>query len=590
MVEVQGFYEHIFKSSYDSILILSTDNKIIDCNSSAIKLLSRNKEDILGKSLEDFSPLNQVNGFSNVLLENYFEEAKKGKLKDFNWIFITPEQTRINTRIFIYCNVSEEGKYKQIIVQKIKGQEEGLARNEFSDLILNIFPGLFFIYDVSSGFEKPRLLRFSQKWFSEKLGYNYDDLPEDFPEFMISPSDARKTKKLIRELILHKNSELEIDLRHAEGYEIPYLLLTRYVEAGERRFFTGIGIDISERKYTELALKQSEEYFKNIFNSISEGILIMDMDFTLVNANSRFLKMFDYKFEEIVFNNILNLVPHESKLLLKNHVKKYIETGITTPIELDVRKRTGEKIPVEINSIVIKYGDRTGILATVSDLSERRMLEKEIFNSEIRSEEKERERFAKELHDGLGPILSTCKIYLHTLREMLSDKEDLLKISNRSLDLLDDALSSIKEISNNLSPHVLRNFGLVQAIVAFTHNLENISGINFEVHYNFDERLNELIEFTAYRVITELINNSIKHSEATLIVINLDLEKPTLKVTYTDNGKGFNFEKVKKMKKGFGMRNIENRISKLNGSYSCVTAPSNGIIVNFILDINQTDK
>jgi PAS domain S-box-containing protein len=590
MLGIQGFYEHIFQSSNDSIFILSKDNKIIDCNSSATKLLSFKKENILGKSLEDFSPLDQVKGSSNVLLKIYFEEAEKGKAQEFDWILNTPDKVRINTRIFIYCNISEEGNHKQIIVQKLKEQEGSIVRNEFSDLILNIFPGLFFIYDVSSGFEKPRLLRFSQKWFCEKLGYNYDDLPEDFPEFMISPSETRKTKKLIRELLLHKNSELEIDLRHAEGYDIPYLLLTRYVDVGEKRFFTGIGIDISERKYTELALRQSEEYFKNIFNSISEGILIMDMDFTLVNANSRFLKMFDYQFEEIVFNKMLNLVPHESRLLLKNHVKKYIETGVTTPIELDVRKRTGEKIPVEINSIVIKYGERTGILATVSDLSERRMLEKEIFNSEIRSEERERERFAKELHDGLGPILSTCKIYLHTLKEMLSDKEEQLRISNRSLDLLDDALSSIKEISNNLSPHVLRNFGLVQAIVAFTHNLENISGINFEVHYNFDERLNELIEFTSYRIITELINNSIKHSEASLIIINIDLEKPNLQVTYSDNGKGFNFEKVRKMKKGFGMRNIENRISKLNGSYSCVTAPSSGIMVNFVLDINQTVK
>jgi PAS domain S-box-containing protein len=359
---------------------------------------------------------------------------------------------------------------------------------------------------------------------------------------------------------------------------------------GEKRFFTGIGIDISERKYTELVLKQSEEYFKNIFNSISEGILVMDMDFTLMNANRRFFGMFGYDFEEIVFKNVLDLIPHESQTLLKEHINKYIENGNGHPIELAITKKTGEIIPVEINSIVIKYGERTGILTTVNDLTDRKELEKEIFNSEIRSEELERERFAKELHDGLGPILSTCKIYLHTLNEMLSDNTEQLKISGRSLHLLDDALSSIKEISNNLSPHVLRNFGLVQAVVAFTHNLENIPGIKFEVHYNYDERLNELVEFTAYRIITELINNFMKHSGASLVIVDIILEKPKLKVTYQDNGKGFDLENVKRMKKGFGLRNIENRIGRFNGNYSFSTSPSGGVDVKFILDINQSEK
>lgn len=583
-----GFFEHIFQCSQESVFILSRDNKLIDCNPSAMRLLRCSRDIIIGKTLLDFSPGDQEKGASKILLEKYLKGAENGSIKEFEWQLLVNEKRKIKTRIFIYCDFSEGDCKKQIIVQEKK--DVRVSSTEFTDLILNIFPGLFFIYEITSGFDKPKLITYSQKWFSEKLGYNHDILPRHYPTFIFSPSETIKAKKLARELILHNNTEFEIDLRHAEGYDIPYLFLTRFIESGSRKYFTGIGIDISERKYTELALKQSEEYFKNIFNSINEAILVMDLDFTLVNANSRFLKMFDYKFEEIVFHRMLNLVPVESRSLIRNHVKKYIDTGETNPIELDVRKRTGEKMPVEINSIVIRYGERTGILATVSDLSERRRLEKEIFNSEIRSEERERERFAKELHDGLGPILSTCKIYLHTLKEMLSDKAEQLRISNRSLDLLDDALSSIKEISNNLSPHVLRNFGLVQAIIAFTHNLENISGINFEVHYNYDERLNELIEFTAYRILTELINNSIKHSEATLIVIDIILEKPNLKISYSDNGKGFNLEKTKKMNKGFGLRNIENRVNRLNGFYSCITAPSNGIIVNFVLDINQTDK
>ena len=164
----------------------------------------------------------------------------------------------------------------------------------------------------------------------------------------------------------------------------------------------------------------------------------------------------------------------------------------------------------------------------------------------------------------------------------------MLKVSNRALTLLDDALGSIKEISNNLSPHVLRNFGLVHAIISFTHNIESLSNLKFEVHYNYEIRLNEIIEFTIYRILTELINNTLKYAEATLAIIEIYLEEPLLKVTYRDNGKGFDLENTKKQNKGFGLINIENRIMKFNGSYLFDTKPGKGTKVAFTLNSNHS--
>ena len=585
-----AFYEHLFRNSADAVFILE-GKRFIECNPAATRLFGCERDNVIGEYFINFSPENQARGSSDILAEKYFDDALKGEPQSFDWIFSTPARGTVLTNVFT-CRTQGDTDLLQLIIKETSADDLplGLTENKFANHILNLFPGLFFMYEVTRGFESARLIRFNRKWYSEKLGYGPHERPGGFPEFIFSPDAVEKTGVMLQELKLNKAADFETDLRHKEGYDIPYLFVANLFKAGDHMFFTGIGIDISERKYSEIVLRQSEEYFKNIFNSSTDGILVLDLEFQLLNANDAIFRMFDYKFEDVVFHNVLDFLPAHSRQVLMERSVMLMNNEQTSPIELEIKKSTGEPVPVEINSIIIKYGGRTGLLTTVRDLTERKMLEKRIFNSEIRSEEKERERFAKELHDGLGPILSTCKIYLHSLNEMLAGREELLKISDRALTLIDDALGSIKEISNNLSPHVLRNFGLVQAVIAFTHNLETVSTLKFEVHYNYEERLNEVIEFTAYRIITELINNSVKYADATLIVIDIVLNRPYLSVSYSDNGMGFDMNDVKRAKKGFGLTNIETRISKFNGLHSYETSPGNGVKVAFALDLNQSDR
>lgn len=585
-----GFYFNLFENSKDAILIMK-HYRVSECNSAALRFFECDRSHIIGKSMEDLSATQADKESAAELAVQYQNSALQGVLKDYEWTFETATGRKITSRVLVSASDIESSQLQLIIREKARiNVPEIIGENEIANLVLNIFPGLFFIYDITGGLENANLLSFNRKWYHEKLGYTSADFPGSFPRFIFSPSEETRTSNILKELKAYKYADFEINIRHKEGYDIPYLFVANLIETESSIYFTGIGIDIWERKYTEFALKQSEEYFKNIFNSSNDGIMVMDLDYKLLNANSTLLRMFEYKFEDIAFQNVLDFIPPATRQIIEARTQQLLKDELMPPIELEVRKSSGELLPVEINSIIIRYGERTGILTTVRDLTERKMLEQQIFNSEILSEERERERFAKELHDGLGPILSTCKIYLHSLNEMLADQRDFLKISERALILLDDALASIKEISNNLSPHVLRNFGLVQAVIAFTHNLENISDLKFEVHYNYDERLNEIIEFTAYRIITELINNSVKYAEASLIVIDINLNKPHLSVSYSDNGKGFDPETNTKQKRGFGLSNIETRISKFNGDYSYKTAPGKGVKVNFTLETNYAEK
>ncbi len=197
----------------------------------------------------------------------------------------------------------------------------------------------------------------------------------------------------------------------------------------------------------------------------------------------------------------------------------------------------------------------------------RRLTEKMFLNTIIQTEEKERKRFAKDLHDGLGPLLSSVKMSVSTLAQMKQDEASREIIENTEL-VINEAIKSIKEISDNLSPHVLSNFGLVRALSNFINKINIAKTIRINLITSLkDERFDPNVEVVLYRVICELINNTIKHAQAKKINISLLLDSEYLTITYKDDGKGFDVTKIVEQQGGSGMgfSNIYSRINSLKG-------------------------
>ncbi len=211
--------------------------------------------------------------------------------------------------------------------------------------------------------------------------------------------------------------------------------------------------------------------------------------------------------------------------------------------------------------------------------------EKEILNAIIKTEEKERKRFAKDLHDGLGPILSTVKLSISTLSQIEHKKRNKEIISNTEV-VINEALKSIKEISNNLSPHILNNFGLASAIKSFTNKIVKSKAINISFNSNMhDERLDENVEVVLYRIVCELMNNTVKHASANNIGIDLIKNNNLIKLVYTDDGKGFDVEKVLNEKtSGMGYSNMLTRIKSLKGKLNINSSKEKGTEV--VIEVN----
>ena len=206
---------------------------------------------------------------------------------------------------------------------------------------------------------------------------------------------------------------------------------------------------------------------------------------------------------------------------------------------------------------------------------QRRVLENRLMTAVLRTEERQRATLSRELHDGLGPLLSSAKMSLSALQRAEMDDKSHEMLRNTSA-VIDEAIRSLREISNNLSPHVLNNFGLVRGIKNFVDRVAMMQSreIIFRTRLG-EERFDANIEVILYRVVCELVNNSLKHSECSRIFIELNTMGDRIIVDYRDNGKGFILREVENQ--GMGLSNIKSRISSLGGKIRIDSKPSAGM-------------
>ena len=206
---------------------------------------------------------------------------------------------------------------------------------------------------------------------------------------------------------------------------------------------------------------------------------------------------------------------------------------------------------------------------------QRQLLNKRILTAVLRTEEKARSRFSKELHDGLGPLLSSARMSLSALARDERSPEQKEIIDNTTY-VIDEAIRSLREISNNLSPHVLNDFGLARGVQNFIDKSAAMHDVKIRFTTNLrSERYDTDIEVILYRVICELINNSLKHAACSAINLSLSQNGSELTLDYTDNGRGFNPQAM--MDCGMGLSNISSRINSLGGTFDISSAKGKGM-------------
>lgn len=190
------------------------------------------------------------------------------------------------------------------------------------------------------------------------------------------------------------------------------------------------------------------------------------------------------------------------------------------------------------------------------------LLQKKYLQEELQSIENDRSRIAADLHDELGPMLSAVKMKISSFD--LDDESDVIQ-KEKTITHIDTALTRMREISFDLMPRTLLSKGLPAAIRQFITFISNESKLRIEFSHDENINLPEDKAIHMYRMVQELIHNTIRHAEASLLTIDLQKTDKKLVLSVKDNGRGFDKHEKTKNSQGLGLRNLYNRTELMKG-------------------------
>jgi signal transduction histidine kinase len=208
--------------------------------------------------------------------------------------------------------------------------------------------------------------------------------------------------------------------------------------------------------------------------------------------------------------------------------------------------------------------------------------EKQLMAAEavLKGEDKERSRLAKDLHDGLGGMLSGIKHSFQHMKENLVMTPDNQLAFERSMDMLDSSIKELRRVAHNMMPEALVKFGLDTALKDFCNNVNQVGALQLTYqslgleHISLDQQT----AISLYRIVQELINNTLKHAAASKAIVQISKTENGLTITVEDDGKGFDTN-ILPNSTGMGWSNIQSRIDYLKGKLDVQSAPGKGTSV-----------
>ena len=470
--------------------------------------------------------------------------------------------------------------------------------NANSDAVLLKFAALNPVFDTIAKASKSIISKI------ENTGVNTSTYLNDVT--VVKANEAAFLKQMDA-IVNQYDAEAEEKVAWLRKLEFWLTILTLVILLGEFLFIfwpaaKSVKITLAELLFAEKRAKQmafdADELSRSKEKSIKElRALSHAMDDTLlfarilpsglvVHMGSKFSRLFKYpKFNQTAFFWDILTSDSKEKEVIESLILKFKNTGW----QGEIKATTREGNPVWLEMAIIPYSptdDKAELLIIASEISERKMAQLEIgrlteksFQEKmsqqkimsskiIENQEKEQNRIAKDVHDGIGQMLTGLKYNLESIDAKNIEKTSL-KIEHLK-ELTSNIIKGVRTATFNLTPPELSDHGIVPAITKLTQELARLTGKDILLlnKTSFNERLDSLAEINIYRITQEAINNAIKYAESTHIVVSLSHSEGLLSIVIDDNGKGFDPDKVKHVKTGdggMGMTFMRERMKYIDG-------------------------
>lgn len=395
--------------------------------------------------------------------------------------------------------------------------------------------------------------------------------------------------------------------------------------------WTGVMADITKQKEIEQAYQNSKLQLEDVIEGANIGTLEWNVQTGKVKFNKIWAKNLGYSLLEIKLGTLFmgkkgwKAITHPDDI---DYAEKMLQRHFSGElshhnVEVRMRHKKGHWVWIRQEGRVkswtpdgkplLMYGVHTNIsaqkeaelaLSKLNSELEKRIAERtseltqlnaSLIESEnkligitMEVEERERNRFSSELHDGMGPLLSTIKLYFQWLSETTDPVKRKL-ITEKGNSNIELAINTSRELARGLSSQYLHEVGFVSAVNEFIQQLNYTNKIAISFESTTDVRMSELAELMLYRITTELIKNTITYAQASSveIIFRLSADDKTIELIYSDNGIGFDPENQKQQKTGFGLISIRQRVEVLKGKLEIQSTPGHGMTATIQVPIEN---
>lgn len=347
--------------------------------------------------------------------------------------------------------------------------------------------------------------------------------------------------------------------------------------------FYGVARDITKLKSAEIDLHRSEKRFRYLLDNAEDAIYISDpQTWKILRGNRSLQSLLGYSEDELIDATVFDI---RDDVDIDTIGKKYevLKKRGYFIYEARLKDKIGNLRDVEINSKLLKYGDKEVILSIARDISARKEREQLNINSVLEGQENERQRLAKDLHDSIYPMLS---VVLRKIENISNNKHKPGTVDlegKEALNMLSNTIKELRAVSYNLASPSLRDLGLVAALTEMCNNCNNIEDPVVQFYTSsVDLELSPKVEVNLFRIAQELLNNAIKHANANIINVQLIKHEKTVVLMVEDDGVGTE----KKAVKGIGLVSVQGRVMAMGGNLTIDTKHNNGTTVIIEVPLN----
>ena len=552
----------------------------------------------MGYSVPAFSNDIEKNGFPKVF--DLYIHSKIERDLVIRWI-ATPVSFDDNNEKngWQLTGIQAPGPKNQNHILTIPDTAQLQKEKNLSDSIINSMPGIFYLFDHTGKF-----LRWNNR-LETVSGYNYHEISNMSPVDFFTDKEKAYITGRIEKVFTEGISDAEANLFTKNGDEVPHYFTGQLITYENKPCLIGMGIDVSERKKAEEKIKISNERYMLATKATNDTIWDWDMKSGSCFWGEGFYTQFGYH----------HFVEMNAKTFWETHIHPVDQQRVINSKESFIinktegfwseeyrfQKANGDYSIVSDRGFLVfdKEKNVVRVIGSMQDITDKKNMEKKLLQQElskhkliaqamINAQEKERAEIGQELHDNVNQILSTGKLYIELAKSSEDQKNNLLEFCEENIN---NAINEIRKISRALVPSSIEDLGLTESINDLVEHINSTKSINVEFYTVCwsDEIIGSTQKLTLFRIIQEQVNNVLKHSGAKNLIIELEMDEyeNSIKLNISDDGKGFDPEKIK-TKKSLGFSNIFSRTHLFDGKISIVSAPEKGCKLNVQIPLHNS--